>query len=167
MLTYDDKAFLTEARKKLTFFLSLIYQCLSRHCVNKQKIYAQKYVTYRWSFLSSSPASCISPLGLESGEIKDAALTHSLPSSNPSKPEFIRLHKVVNNFPYGWSARSAQVPPDYLQIDFGSLRRVTRMSTMGGTLPFFYVSSYQLQYSLDGITWMDYHEKGKVKVSEI
>ena len=111
-----------------------------------------------------SSASCISPLGLESGEITDAALTHSLPDSHLSKPQFIRLNEDVNDYPFGWLSRSGEVPPDYLQIDFGSLRRVTRMSTMGGTLSFYFVKSYKLEYSLDGMTWVNYREKGQVKV---
>ncbi|PFX33767.1 Coagulation factor VIII [Stylophora pistillata] len=106
--------------------------------------------------IPGSPANCISPLGLESGEITDAALTHSLPSNSDTKPEYIRLHNNVKNFPYGWYPSS---PDDYLQIDFGSLRRVTRMSTMGGTYSFFYVKLYELKYSLDGMTWVDYREK--------
>lgn len=113
--------------------------------------------------IPGSPASCISPLGLESGEITDAALTHSLPDSHLSKPQFIRLNEDVNDYPFGWLSRSGEVPPDYLQIDFGSLRRVTRMSTMGGTLSFYFVKSYKLEYSLDGMTWVTYREKGQVK----
>lgn len=115
--------------------------------------------------IPGSPANCISPLGLESGEITDAALTHSIPSdhSSNSKPEYIRLHKDVIGFPYGWYARPSQVPSDYLQIDFGSLRRVTRMSTMGGTLAVFFVNKYQLKYSSDGMTWVDYRENGEIK----
>ena len=60
---------------------------------------------------------CISPLGLESGEIKDEALSHSLPSGDLSKPSFIRLNgDVPGGFPFGWRPRSAQTPPDYLQV---------------------------------------------------
>ena len=70
----------------------------------------------RMCFDSLFLAICISPLGLESGEIKDEALSHSLPSSHLSKPSFIRLHGLVSQYPFGWQARIAQTPPDYLQV---------------------------------------------------
>ena len=69
-------------------------------------------------FVSLSLAICISPLGLESGEIKDEAL--SIPDSSVpahSKPEHIRLNMVITDYPFGWQARVAQTPPDYLQVN--------------------------------------------------
>lgn len=118
-------------------------------------------------FFLSFSANCISPLGLESGEITDEALSHSLPVWDQSKPQYIRLNSVVSNFPYGWYSRLGQNPPDYLQIDFGTLRKVTRLSTMGGYGLFsqYYVAMYSLAYSKSGLTWVEYRENGQVKVS--
>lgn len=73
-------------------------------------------VSWRMCFDSLFLAICISPMGLESGEIKDEALSHSLPSSHLSKPSFIRLNGFVRSYPFGWQARIAQTPPDYLQV---------------------------------------------------
>ena len=112
-------------------------------------------------------ASCISPLGLESGEIPDEALSHSLPASDPSKAQYIRLNGAVTVFPFGWQSRLYQTPPDYLQIDFGSLRKVTRLSTMGGydsDRYKCYVATYKLSHSKDGLTWVEYRENGQIKV---
>ncbi|XP_068755299.1 uncharacterized protein [Montipora capricornis] len=114
--------------------------------------------------IPGSPAICISPLGLESGEIKDEAL--SIPDSSVqahSEPKHIRLNMVIRNYPFGWQARVGQTPPDYLQIDFGSLRKVTRISTMGGYFSFFFVTSFELEYSNNGLTWVRYRENGQVK----
>lgn len=114
--------------------------------------------------IPGSPAICISPLGLESGEIKDEALSHSLPSSHMSKPSFIRLHGLVLQYPFGWQARIAQTPPDYLQIDFGSLRKVTRIATMGAyRVASLFVTTFKLEYSRNGLTWEKYTENGQVK----
>lgn len=112
-------------------------------------------------------ASCISPLGLESGEITDEALSHSLPASDESKPQYIRLHMAVNVFPYGWYSRPYKTPSDYLQLDFASLRKVTRLSTMGGYGLFSdrYVATYRLSHSKNGLTWVEYRENGEIKVN--
>ena len=112
-------------------------------------------------------ASCVSPLGLESGEIPDEALSHSLPASDQSKPQYIRLNGAVPSFPFGWYSRPYETPPDYLQIDFGSLRKVTRLSTMGGYDSHRYdryVATYKLSHSKDGLTWVEYRENGQIKV---
>lgn len=121
-----------------------------------------------WIILPCFSASCVSPLGLESGEITDEALSHSLPASEESKPQYIRLNMDVTSFPYGWRSRLYQDPPDYLQIDFGSLRKVTRLSTMGGYGSFYYdryVATYKLSHSKNGLTWVEYRENGEIKVS--
>lgn len=113
-----------------------------------------------------SPASCVSPLGLESGEIPDEALSHSLPASHDSKAQYIRLNLPVTSFPFGWFSRPYEIPPDYLQIDFGSLRKVTRLSTMGGygsDRSDRYVATYKLSHSKDGLTWVEYRENGQIK----
>ena len=123
-----------------------------------------------WSILSCFSASCVSPLGLESGEIPDEALSHSIPADDASnsKPRYIRPNVIVRHFPFGWYSRPYQNPPDYLQIDFGSLRKVTRLSTMGGYGSNFvdrYVATYKLSHSKDGLTWVEYRENGQIKVS--
>ena len=59
-----------------------------------------------------SQDNCISPLGLESGKIKDEALSQRL-SSYTSQPINIRLNKKVTWYPYGWLAEKG---PDWLQV---------------------------------------------------
>lgn len=64
--------------------------------------------------------NCISALGLDSGEIKDEALTQSIPLDDPEsnpfhiRPHFIRLNEVVENHPYGWSP--SLTTEDYVQV---------------------------------------------------
>lgn len=122
-------------------------------------------VLFNTEYFALFSASCVSPLGLESGEIPDEALSHSLPANHASKPRYIRLNLIVTHFPYGWYSRHVQNPADYLQIDFGSLRKVTRLSSMGGQGVDFYVATYKLSHSKDGLTWIEYRENGQIKVS--
>ena len=52
------------------------------------------------------------------------------------------------------------------QVDFGSLRKVTRVATQGsyGSAFPFYVESFQFKYSNNSIDWMEYSENGIAKV---
>lgn len=62
-------------------------------------------------------ANCFSGLGLDSGEIKDEALTQSFPSDDPAfnvKPIFIRLNADVIDYPFGWQPKTQSV--DYVQV---------------------------------------------------
>lgn len=55
----------------------------------------------------------------------------------------------------------------FLQIDFGSLRKVTRIATMGGSYPTFFYTTFKLEYGRNGLTWEKYREYGQVKVSAV
>ena len=56
----------------------------------------------------------------------------------------------------------------FLQIDFGSLRKVTRIATMGAYIvTSLFVTTFKLEYSRNGLTWEKYTENGQVKVSTV
>ena len=60
--------------------------------------------------------NCIYPLGLESGDITDEALTHSVNTIlTVSDPSDIRLNKNPGGFPNGWQA--ARKTLDYIQVE--------------------------------------------------
>ena len=60
--------------------------------------------------------NCIYPLGLESGEITDEALTHSVNTTlTVSDPSGIRLNKNPGGFPNGWQAAMGTL--DYIQVE--------------------------------------------------
>ena len=60
--------------------------------------------------------NCIYPLGLESGEITDEALTHSVDTTlTVSDPSGIRLNKNPGGFPNGWQAAMGTL--DYIQVE--------------------------------------------------
>ena len=60
--------------------------------------------------------NCIYPLGLESGDIPDEALTHSVDTTlTVSDPSGIRLNKNPGGFPNGWQAAMGTL--DYIQVE--------------------------------------------------
>ena len=60
--------------------------------------------------------NCIYPLGLESGEITDEALTHSADTTlTVSDPSGIRLNKNPGGFPNGWKAAMGTL--DYIKVE--------------------------------------------------
>ncbi|KAJ7391350.1 hypothetical protein OS493_018393 [Desmophyllum pertusum] len=113
--------------------------------------------------IEGSPEKCIYPLGLESGYIPGEALSHSVKPPTVSRAPDIRLNKEVLEFPNGWQAEIGEL--DYLQVDFGSLRKVTRVATQGssGTDFPFYVKSFQFKYSNTSTEWFEYSENGIAK----
>lgn len=107
---------------------------------------------------------CIVPLGLESGEIPDEGLTQSTNTALViSRSADVRLNKPITVFPNGWQGSiSAE---DWVQIDFGSLRKITGIATQGGyNMPYF-VTKYTLSYSNSSIEWTKYTVDGVEKVN--
>ena len=69
---------------------------------------------------------------------------------------FVLLHLAVSK-----SMLTIHFSPP-LQVDFGSLRKVTRVATQGASS--FFVTRFQLKFSNNSIEWLDYTENGIVKV---
>ena len=63
----------------------------------------------------------------------------------------------------GWCAGSKDDPDDYLQIDMGAEYSVCAVATQGKSSG-SYLTSYQLSFSTDGVTWSTYQEDGVDKV---
>ncbi|XP_031552774.1 lactadherin-like [Actinia tenebrosa] len=123
-----------------------------------EKLICMRFELYGCRIIGS-PLTCIEPLGLESGDIPDEALTQSTNASiYASHPVDIRLNKKVTKYPNGWQAALGVL--DYLQIDFGSLRRVTRIASQGGHDVPYYVSGFKLKYSNNSIDWFWYEVNG-------
>ncbi|EDO44680.1 predicted protein [Nematostella vectensis] len=135
--------------------------------LSKGQYFSQPLATVE--FVLEVPVKCISPLGMESGQIPDEALTTSVPNDyqgGVSKAANGRLNKVVTSYPNGWAARM-QASNDYLQIDFGSLRKVTRVAIQGaysGSRDVrFFTKAYTLSSSRTGLAWTGYTEDGTLK----
>jgi len=68
----------------------------------------------------------------------------------------------VAAFPYAWQGSISQ--EDWVQIDFGSLKKVTSVATQGGyNMPYF-VTKYTLSYSNNSLVWTKYSIDGVVQV---
>ena len=80
------------------------------------------------------------------------------------EPWQARLNNVRNSRSTGsWSAASNQVG-EWLQIDLGKERVVTKLATQGRFQHTQWVKSYKILFSSDGTTWKEYKENGFVKV---
>ncbi|XP_022796653.1 uncharacterized protein LOC111335073 [Stylophora pistillata] len=137
---------------------------IEAHSIRLRPLAWQELVCMRFEVfgcpVEGAPENCIDPLGLESGHIPDEALSHSVDTSRTvSNPTYIRLNKDVPYFPFGWQATMGGL--DYLQVDFGSLRKVTRVATQGAAS--FFVTRFQLKFSNNSIEWLDYTENGIIK----
>ncbi|XP_028415474.1 uncharacterized protein LOC114538489 [Dendronephthya gigantea] len=110
-----------------------------------------------------TPESCILPLGMESGFIKDEALSTGYDQGNADAS---RLRKKVDG-PGGWLA-SPYVPEDYLQIDLALLYSLTAIAVEGqwreSGLPSSFVREYTVMVSNDSLVWLNYSEKGNLKI---
>ena len=104
-------------------------------------------------------ASYDNPLGLQSREIPDNALTASSHYSRypPSKA---RLHCGPD---CAWYATPAD-PEPWLQVDLGKLSLVSAIATQGRRFTLF-VKTYKILYSIDGKSWDAHKENGQVRVS--
>ena len=93
---------------------------------------------------------CVAPVGMESGAIKDAAIT--------SSSDWNAGHRAANgrlNFHAGrgrtgaWSARHNN-RGQWLQVDLGKTMEIRRVATQGRHDADQWVTSYTLEYSQDG-----------------
>ena len=111
-------------------------------------------------FLSFNTA-CASPLGLESGLVKDAQISASSQYDSNHAAIQGRLHFLAGGGKQGgWSARTNN-PKQWIQVDLLTYTKVTRVSTQGRNAFGQWVTKYKLQYSDDGVTFRFYHDPGQ------
>ncbi|XP_051557609.1 neuropilin-1a-like [Myxocyprinus asiaticus] len=106
---------------------------------------------------------CMSPLGMESGDITDDRITASS-QYNPSwSPLRSRLHYPEN----GWTP-SEDSTREWIQVDLGFLRYVTAIGTQGAiskeTKKAYYVKTYRISVSSNGEDWITLKDKTKQMV---
>ncbi|XP_015776212.1 PREDICTED: uncharacterized protein LOC107354273 [Acropora digitifera] len=109
--------------------------------------------------LYGCPYVCETPLGMQSGAVKDADISAS--SSNSSQG-------AINARPFsyvGWCAQVSDTQP-WFQISFTPYKnKITKLTTWGGGLASGYVKVYNLQFA-DGANvsiWSNYKEGGKIR----
>ncbi|XP_048580487.1 cadherin-23-like isoform X2 [Nematostella vectensis] len=104
--------------------------------------------------------ACATPLGLVSGDIKASDMTATSTYTVPNE-DYSPTQGRLNNQPFNkagvfykgaWCAASNS-DQQYLQIDLGGMRKVTRVTTQGRPGSSDYVGSYSLSFSQDGSSY--------------
>jgi hypothetical protein len=104
------------------------------------------------------------PLGLESGEIPNGAITASSTYSSQYHPNDARLKKAGSSCSWGPKVLIGS----WLQVDLGRQSIVTGIATQGTCFsPPEWVKSYSISYSTDGTNWSYYKESGNIKVKQV
>ena len=99
-------------------------------------------------------------LGMENGTISDSRITASSKQSISTPAKNGRLNYTSGS---SWCAGTSDTNP-YLQIDLQTLHIICAVSTQGNSQGDQWVTNYTLKSSLDGSSWIDYEEAGRVKV---
>ena len=98
---------------------------------------------------------------MENKTILDSQITASSMWSANHSPARARLHTVrVGRDRGAWSAKTNDLG-QWIQVDLGQVTKVTRIATQGREDMHQWVSSYSLQFSLDG-GYFESYEDGRV-----
>ncbi|XP_069389658.1 coagulation factor V isoform X2 [Paralichthys olivaceus] len=150
------------ASKRNTFSPPLIGRFIRLHPIrwyNK--------ATVRMEFYGCELDGCSVPLGIESGDIADNLITASSTASSwysgSWKPSLARLNRqgTINAWQAKYNDRN-----QWLQVELPKVKKITGIVTQGakslGTE--MYVISYTLQYSDNGIHWIQYTDDEELPV---
>ncbi|XP_016303779.1 neuropilin-1a-like [Sinocyclocheilus anshuiensis] len=103
---------------------------------------------------------CMSPLGMESGEITEDRIT----ASSQYNPSWSPLRSRLNFPENGWTPSDDSVR-EWIQVDLGFLRYVTAIGTQGAiskeTKKAYYVKTYKISVSSNGEDWIILKDKTK------
>ena len=120
-------------------------------------------------FVFLPPECRIQPLGMENNEIPNGGVTASSFYALTHEPWQARLNNIQTSGSTGsWSTGSNAIG-QYLQIDLGKERVVSKIATQGrpSTVYLQWVTSYELLFSSDGADWNEYRSNGVVKVNDV
>ncbi|XP_015756081.1 PREDICTED: uncharacterized protein LOC107335265 [Acropora digitifera] len=107
---------------------------------------------------------CNRPLGMQSGGIRNTAITSSSRWDNKHGPYLARLHnKRKGSYMGSWTARM-QNAYQWLQIDLKKSHKVVRISTQGSSSDNRWVTSYYLLYSQYGVYFAYYYQRNVKRV---
>uniref|UniRef100_A0A8C2IK70 Neuropilin n=1 Tax=Cyprinus carpio TaxID=7962 RepID=A0A8C2IK70_CYPCA len=106
---------------------------------------------------------CMSPLGMESGEITEDRIS----ASSQYNPSWSPLRSRLNFPENGWTPSDDSVR-EWIQVDLGFLRYVTAIGTQGAiskeTKKAYYVRTYKISVSSNGEDWIMLKDKTKPMV---
>ena len=102
---------------------------------------------------------------MQNYQIPDSSITASTSYNlNSMGPENGRLHFQAKSGEYGAWAVSRNDQFQWFQVDFGSFTKVTGCATQGRQDGSWWVKSYSLAFSFDGVFFEDYKENNIKKV---
>ena len=100
---------------------------------------------------------------MENGLISDEQITASSEYSPNHAANQGRLRFLVSGSKYGSWVASTRDANQWLQIDLNSqTTAVKRIATQGRQDGAYWVKSYNLQYSNDGVTFLFYRQEGEI-----
>ncbi|XP_031566626.1 uncharacterized protein LOC116301675 [Actinia tenebrosa] len=99
----------------------------------------------RSGFAMPPSPSCVQPLGMMTGSIHNAHITASSYHDQQTQPFYARLRMPVSS----WTAKTNDVG-QWLRVNLDRVTKVTRIATQGSFNTDQWVTSYTLEYSLDG-----------------
>ncbi|XP_060761946.1 neuropilin 1b isoform X2 [Neoarius graeffei] len=106
---------------------------------------------------------CLSPLGMESGEISDERIT----ASSQYNPSWSPFRSRLNYQENGWTP-SEDSTKEWIQVNLGFLRYVSAIGTQGAisqeTKKAYYVKTYKVSISTNGEDWIMVKDGIKHKV---
>ncbi|XP_019640573.1 PREDICTED: uncharacterized protein LOC109482333 [Branchiostoma belcheri] len=122
----------------------------------------QVAIAFRLELLGCELEYCRSALGVETGVITDDQFSASSSFSSQYQPREARLNSLN-----AWSP-SSDSTSDWLQVDMLERTSITGIQTQGHRYfgRSYYVTSYKLIYSNDGINWNIFQENGSDKIFE-
>ncbi|XP_053529482.1 neuropilin-1a isoform X3 [Ictalurus punctatus] len=106
---------------------------------------------------------CLSPLGMESGEISDERIA----ASSQYNPSWSPFRSRLNYHDNGWTP-SEDSAREWIQVDLGFLRYVSAIGIQGAiskeTKKAYYVKTYKVSISTNGEDWIMVKDATKHKV---
>ncbi|KAI5610199.1 neuropilin 1b precursor, partial [Silurus asotus] len=106
---------------------------------------------------------CLSPLGMESGEISNEKIT----ASSQYNPSWSPFRSRLNYYENGWTP-SEDSAREWIQVDLGFLRHVSAIGTQGAiskeTKKAYYIKTYKVSISTNGEDWIMVKDGNKHKV---
>lgn len=116
-------------------------------------------------FTPGEVEKCKRILGMQNYQIPDSAIRTSTSYNVKSMgPENGRLHFQSKSGKYGAWAVSRNDKFQWFQVDFGSYAKITGLSTQGRQDGSWWVKTYSLSFSHEGVFFEDYKENNATKV---
>lgn len=116
-------------------------------------------------FVIEGAKKCDKILGMQNDQIPDSAISASTSYNSNGLPKNGRLHFQAKSGAYGsWVANKGDQFQWFL-VDFGSFTKITGLSTQGRQDVNWWVKTYSLSFSFNGVFFEGYKENSTKKVN--